>query len=86
MDCSEVLEQLAEYLDEEAKAELCRAIDEHLHHCHDCRFEVNTLRKTITLYHDDSRIEVPVRANALLRSALAKEYNQAGVKVPRRAD
>jgi predicted anti-sigma-YlaC factor YlaD len=86
VDCNEVLEQLAEYLDEEARTELCKAIDEHLIHCRDCRFEVDTLKKTIVLYHEDSRLEMPVRAGKLLRSALASEYEQTNGEEIRQAD
>ncbi len=78
MDCNEVMEQLADYLDEDARAELCRAIEEHLNTCRDCRFEVDTLRKTIILYQSDHRVEMPVRAHALLEGALAREYGGAG--------
>ncbi len=74
MDCSEVMEQLADYLDEDVRAELRRAVDEHLHDCRDCSYYVDTVRQTIVLYQADRRIEVPMRVTAMLHAALAAEY------------
>lgn len=82
MDCQEVLDQLADYLDDDARAELCRQIEEHLAKCRNCQVEVDTVKKTIVLYQMDSRVEVPVRVTAELQAALAREYRQG----PARAD
>jgi predicted anti-sigma-YlaC factor YlaD len=68
------MEQLSEYLDAEVQAELRKAVDEHLHGCHDCSYYVDTVRKTIVLYQADLRIEVPMKATAQLREALEAEY------------
>ena len=82
MDCNEVLEQLSDFLDEEARAELCREIEAHLSHCHNCRIEVDTLRKTIVLYQSDEKIELPVRLKTQLGEALAVEYAASPQKEP----
>jgi predicted anti-sigma-YlaC factor YlaD len=74
VDCTEVMEQLSEYLDADVRAELRKAVDEHLHDCHDCNYYVDTVRKTVVLYQADLRIEVPMKATAQLRAALAAEY------------
>ena len=76
LECEEVLEQLSEYLDEDARAELCRAIEAHMQQCHDCQVEVDTLKKTILLYQADRTIEVPVAVNAKLQAALSRAYDQ----------
>jgi predicted anti-sigma-YlaC factor YlaD len=68
------MEQLSEYLDADARAELRKAVDEHLHACHDCSYYVDSVRKTVVLYQADRRIEVPMKATARLRAALAAEY------------
>lgn len=78
MDCSEVLEQLGEYLDKEAREEICQAIKSHLERCQDCRFEVNTLEKTIMLYQNDEPVDMPVTVRSSLQAALAKEYDGKG--------
>ena len=69
MDCTEVLDQLAECLDPDERAELCR----------DCKFKVDTLRKTIEIYQEDSkRVVIPIRAAERLEEAMAREYQQKG--------
>lgn len=81
VDCQEVLDQLADYLDSETREELSRAIEKHLSHCRDCRVEVDTLRKTILLYHqaDTSRaLQIPIRVTQELNAALASEYARGG--------
>ena len=83
MDCTEVMEQLSEYLDADVRAELRKAVDEHLHACHDCSYYVDTVRKTVVLYQADLRIEVPMKATARLHAALAAEY---AVNPQRRTD
>ena len=76
VECSEVLEQLSDYLDADARDELCRAIEDHLSRCSDCKIEVDTVRKTIVLYQNASQVELPVRVSAQLQSALAREYTR----------
>ena len=78
MDCTEVMEQLSDYLDENVRAELRKAVDEHLKGCHDCSYYVDTVRKTVVLYQADKRLEVPMRATAKLHAALAAEYARSG--------
>lgn len=78
MNCQELLEQLGDYLDEEARQELCREIEEHLERCHDCRLVVDQTRKTIVLYQADQQVEVPglMAASSRLTQALAKTYSE----------
>ena len=78
MDCNEVLEKLADYLDQEAREELCTAIESHLTQCRNCRVEVDTVRKTIVLYQEDRRVQTPVAISSRLEAALAREYARAG--------
>ena len=80
MNCQELLEQLSEYLDEDARAELCREIEEHMEKCHNCRVEVDTIKKTIILYQADRQAETPglVAASEQLHSILSQEYRTSG--------
>jgi len=80
VDCNSVLEQLSEYIDSDAREELCKAIAAHMSRCHDCRIMVDTVKKTIVLYQNQSgpSSEVPMRATAELTAALAREYEGAG--------
>jgi predicted anti-sigma-YlaC factor YlaD len=49
--CQSVLDNLSVYLDGEASEALCAEIERHLAACTDCRVVVDTLNKTIALYH-----------------------------------
>jgi predicted anti-sigma-YlaC factor YlaD len=70
------MEQLSDYLDEEARQEICEAIKAHLTRCTDCRLEVDTLNKTIKLYQNDDPIDMPVTVRANLQAALTKAYDE----------
>ncbi len=74
MNCNEVLEQLADYLDEGARRELCEAIHAHLDRCHDCQVYVDSVKKTIVLYQSDRSVSAPLYATRQLQAALAREY------------
>ena len=77
MNCGEVLKQLADYLDEESREELCQQIEDHLTRCRDCQVYVDTVRKTIVLYQADVKTEVPATVSSRLQSALVDEYQRA---------
>ena len=75
MDCSEVIDQWAEVLDDDAREENCRTIEEHLSQCRDCRFKVDTVRKTIVLYQaENKQVELPVKVSDQLKVALRQAY------------
>jgi predicted anti-sigma-YlaC factor YlaD len=76
IDCDALLEVLSEYIDSDAREEMCRAIESHLSNCKDCSFKVDTVKKTIVLYQKgtSSSIEMPMRATAELNAALARAY------------
>ena len=50
-ECKHLLGSLSEYIGGELEARLCAELEEHLEGCEDCRVVVNTLRKTVELYH-----------------------------------
>ncbi len=50
--CHDLLGNLSAYLDGELEARLCAEIEAHLTDCGNCRIVVDTLRKTILLYHE----------------------------------
>jgi len=55
--CGQLLGSLSEYVDGELDDELCAKIKQHLDGCEDCRIVVDTLRKTVYLYHTTSKDE-----------------------------
>lgn len=52
LHCGELLGQLSDFLDGEARLAVCQAIETHMLDCPDCRIMVDTLRKTIHLYRE----------------------------------
>jgi predicted anti-sigma-YlaC factor YlaD len=64
--CAQLRAELPDYLDGEARESICRTIEEHLATCDDCRVVVDTLKKTITLYRNAPREDVPSDVHARL--------------------
>ncbi|MCB9418653.1 MAG: zf-HC2 domain-containing protein [Ardenticatenaceae bacterium] len=69
-NCQHLLDDLSDFLDGEASAEVCAEIERHLAGCENCRVMVDTLRKTIVLYHELPQPEVPEDARRRLYQAL----------------
>jgi anti-sigma factor RsiW len=69
--CHPYLDQLSDYVDGELNAELCRELEAHMEQCENCRVVVNTISKTITLYH---QLPAPEMPNAV-RQRLYKVLN-----------
>lgn len=49
--CQELLGSLSDYVDGTLGEQLCQEIERHMSECPNCRIVVDTLRKTIHLYH-----------------------------------
>lgn len=53
-ECSQMLTTLGEYVDGGLSPELCAELERHMQGCQRCRIVVDTLKKTIELYHETS--------------------------------
>jgi anti-sigma factor (TIGR02949 family) len=51
--CHDLLASLSDYVDGELSENLCAELERHMHQCENCRIVVDTLKKTIDLYHTD---------------------------------
>jgi predicted anti-sigma-YlaC factor YlaD len=58
-NCRSLLGSLSDYVDGSAQEELCRKLERHLAECEDCRIVVDTLRKTVYLYHSNTETDLP---------------------------
>jgi anti-sigma factor RsiW len=59
-NCKALLGSLSDYVDGTLSDELCQELDRHLSECQDCRIVVDTLHKTVSLYHKSAEfVEVP---------------------------
>ena len=74
LSCQEVLDQLWEYLDEDARADLIAQINEHIGGCQHCRVEVDSLKRTISLYRCEEPVGTPIRLSEQLAAALQAAY------------
>lgn len=57
--CRDLLGQLSDYVDGELEAALCAELEAHMAECPNCRAMVDTVRKTITLYHTQASADLP---------------------------
>ena len=56
--CRYLKDSLSDYIDGELSADFCAEIDRHMKHCENCRIVVDSLRKTVYLYHAAAETEV----------------------------
>ncbi len=68
--CRNLLEGLSLFVDGEAAPELCAEIERHLAGCPDCRIVVDTLKKTVDLYHRLPRPDMPGEVREKLYKSL----------------
>lgn len=52
--CRSLLGSLSDYVDGTLEKELCEEIERHVAECQNCHVVVDTLRKTISLYHEST--------------------------------
>lgn len=59
--CDQLLGLMSDYLDGQAKEDVCREIEQHMAGCNKCRVVVDTTRKTISLGHacNDKPLSIP---------------------------
>ena len=73
-DCRNLLGTLSDYVDGELGVALCAELERHLAECENCRVVVDTLRRTIYLYHATSAPEpVPDEVKERLHKRLRLE-------------
>ncbi len=51
ISCKQLLASIGDYVEGDLAPELCQEIERHISRCENCRVVVDTLNKTITLYH-----------------------------------
>jgi anti-sigma factor RsiW len=70
MGCKDMLGSLSDYIDGELEAELCAEIEQHIAGCTNCRIVVDTLKRTVTLYHEHGHEPLPEDVKSRLFEAL----------------
>jgi len=56
-NCQRLLGSLSDYVDGELAETLCAELERHMADCEKCRIVVDTLRKTVYLYHSTAECE-----------------------------
>jgi len=77
MECKFLLEALSDYVDGTLSEELCEKIQRHITECQNCHIVVDTLRKTVYLYHATASEPANVPPNVrdrLFRSLNLEDY------------
>lgn len=70
-DCRHLLGSLSDYIDGCLEADLCAELERHLAECENCRVVVDTLEKTVYLYHTtSSQVDVPLGVRERLFTCL----------------
>jgi anti-sigma factor RsiW len=72
-ECKPLLESLSDYVDGTLDEALCTEIQRHMADCQDCRIVVDTLRKTVHIYH--ATAEEPEAVPANVRARLFRSLN-----------
>jgi anti-sigma factor RsiW len=72
--CRYLLGSLSDYVDGELGDTLCAELERHMADCENCRVVIDTLRKTVSLYHVTStRPEMPTEVRERLFKRLDLE-------------
>ncbi len=58
--CQQLKSEICEYVEGTLSSQLCEDLEKHLDQCPDCTVVVNTLRKTINLYHQTTDVNEPL--------------------------
>jgi hypothetical protein len=74
MKCEELLSMLNDYVDGTMDPGICESFQHHLAGCNPCQVVVDNIRKTITLYKDGKRYELPVAFRDRLHATLRKRW------------
>jgi predicted anti-sigma-YlaC factor YlaD len=76
MDCKRILEELNLYIDGELERELCEQLEVHLKGCDRCRIVLDTTRKTIQFYQDQTPLDLPAGVRDRLHAALRSRWKK----------
>ncbi len=76
MKCEELLKMLNDYIDEDIDSTLCDRFEEHLKGCNSCKVVVDNIKKTITLYKDNEKYEIPLEVHRKLHKCLQEKWKE----------
>ena len=71
--CQDLKSQLSGFIDGELDDAICQEIMRHLEGCENCRIMIDTLKKTVVLYREEPREEIPTQVHNRLFKVLDLE-------------
>ena len=75
-DCQKHIQAIADYIDGELDAGLCKELEDHLKGCRNCRLMVDSLKQTVMLCKDGKCEELTESIGARLNDAIKKRWEQ----------
>ncbi|MBG7610562.1 MAG: zf-HC2 domain-containing protein [Anaerolineae bacterium] len=85
-NCKHLFDSLSEYVDGTLQQAFCDEIEQHIANCENCRIVINTLEKTIYLYHEtagEPKIPPDVRTRLFQRLNLDEFINGSAKELGR---
>ena len=74
MKCEELLKALNEYVDGNVDPSICEEFERHMADCNPCEVVVDNIRKTIQLYKEGKRHELPLDFSTRLHEAMRAKW------------
>ena len=85
-NCKHLFDSLSEYVDGTLQQAFCDEIEQHIANCENCRIVIDTLEKTIYLYHEtagEPKIPPDVRTRLFQRLNLDEFINGSAKELGR---
>jgi anti-sigma factor RsiW len=76
MKCEQLLKTLNDYIDGEIDPGVCEEFEEHMEGCNPCQIVVDNIRKTITLYKEGEKFELPAEFRSRLHMRLKEKWKE----------
>lgn len=76
MKCEDLLSQMNEYVDGSIDPSICEEFERHMADCNPCQVVVDNIRKTITLFRNGARVDLPVEFRSRLHAELRKRWKE----------
>ena len=76
MNCKKVILELTSYLDGALDASMRLDLEQHLSRCKNCRFVVDTTRKTIQVFCNSEPVPLPDGVRERLHAALLERFRR----------
>ncbi len=74
--CADYIGDLNDYLDGALSISLCRAIEEHIGQCQNCRIMVDSMKQTVILCRDGVREKLPESLEQKLKGVLRNRWEE----------